>query len=234
MRVKLHMEAVKIAEKSKDRVFETVITSVAVCLALFFYLLGWSGILPVIVVFFGALWNFFTEVNHFLACIFGFVVCVTYALVAASFALFGHAALHLFFYLPMQLFVFYNSRNTDVGIKREKRVSPIMWVFIAVVFVLTVVFGWIVLAKLKGTVPFLDVFSVAALTVSVFLVTAGFREYYLWRVFAVSLAAIVWVYIGVVNGFYDGVVQMIILFAMYGLVDGCRGMQFLLQEGNKK
>lgn len=230
--VLIEKHIIETIQKTKEQTFEIVITAVFGSIALFLYLLGFSTFLPFIVLFFGALWNFFTPINRFMAIAFGFVVCTLYSLFALEHGLYGHAFLHLVFYLPTQLIMYYTNRGKPaIEIKKGKRLAPLDYVFVAITGILVLIFTGIILSKIEGAVlPFLDATSVVFLILSVFLVNSGFSEYFMWRVFATLSGALLWMTLGIAHGFKDGIITMILLFVMYALVDGVRGVIWMLDD----
>lgn len=205
------------------RWLEVIITSLFVAGGIVLFCLGLTDLLTLSIIVFGSLWNFFTESNKLFACIMAFFMCVVYGFVCGSMLVYGHAFLHLMFYLPTQLIYYYESqKNEDNNISHTKKLTTAGYIG-------TVVAGWVfafglgaVLCKLGDPYYIIDALSTTLLVVSVFLVNGRYKEYYVVRIVACVCAAIMWLTIAVAQDFTNGTLIFMMLFIMYSIVDSVK------------
>lgn len=171
------------------------------------------------IILFGALWNFFTESNRFIAIVFGFLMCVLFGFIAGGMKVFGHAFLHLMFYLPTQLIYYYENRKTDNSISHTKKLTQNGYIG-------TVVCGWlvafglgIVLYKVGDPYYIVDALSSALLIVSVFLQNGKYKDYYLVRIIACVGASLMWLFVAIKTDFVVNSTAFLVLFVMYTVMD---------------
>ena len=218
--VQIENEVFNAVREAKNRVPELVTTCVFLTLGLFFYGIGLSSFWPVMILLFGALWNFFTDSNKLFACIFAFCLCIPYALISIEVGMYGHAFLHILFYLPTQLIYYIeNQHKEDVSILPNKRLEVSGFVG-SVIAGLIMIFGLsMVLYNLDTPFFIFDSVSVVMLAFAVFLVNGRYKEYWLVRLFAVMFSSLSWLVVGFLTKWADGTILFALLFAMYFIVD---------------
>lgn len=198
---------------------ELIVTIVSLAIGVLLLCLNLISLLGLSLILFGAMWNFFTSSNKFFACIMAFFMCVAYGFIAGNIKVYGHAFLHLMFYLPTQLIYYYENDKKDNTILHDKSLSQAGYIG-------TVVCGWliafalgIILYKVGDPYYIMDALSTTLLIVSVFLVNGRYREYFPVRLVAVLFASMTWTYIGIKTGFAENVSAFILLFIMYLFMD---------------
>lgn len=213
-------EIVSAKHEFKMRWTELAVTIVAMVVGITLFALDIVSLLSLSIILFGALWNFFTDSNKLFACIMAFLMCVAYGFLAGSLKVYGHAFLHIMFYLPTQLIYYYESqKQEDNAVRHDKSLTTAGYIG-------TVVSGWlmafglgIVLYKIGDPFYIIDALSTTLLAVSVFLVNGKYKEYYPVRIAALVLAFASWIYIGVKVNFTGSAAIFILLFAMYIVMD---------------
>lgn len=213
-------EIVSAKREFKVRWTELVVTIIAMTIGIILFALDVVDLLSLSIILFGALWNFFTDSNKLFACIMAFLMCVAYGFLAGSLKVYGHAFLHIMFYLPTQLIYYYESQKIeDNSVRKDKKLSTAGYVG-------TVVSGWlmafglgIVLYKIGDPFYIIDALSTTLLAVSVFLVNGKYREYYPVRIAALILALITWTVIAISVNFAGSAAIFMLLFAMYIVMD---------------
>lgn len=218
----LEGEILTAKKQFKVRSAEMVITIIALAVGVGLFCFNQCSLLGLGIILFGALWNFFTESNRFFACVMAFFMCVVYGFIAGSMQVFGHAFLHLMFYLPTQLIYYYESNKTDNSISHTKSLSQAGYIG-------TVVCGWlmafglgIVLYKVGDPYYIFDAVSSTLLIVSVFLANGKYKEYFVIRIVSLVVACAMWLYIGFVSKFVMDVSIFILLYSMYIIMDSIK------------
>lgn len=218
--VQIENEIFEAGKQVQLRTTELIITSVFLTLGLFFFGIGVTSLWSVAILLFGALWNFFTDSNKLFACIFAFCLCIPYALFCIDIGMYGHAFLHLLFYIPTQL-VYYieNQHREDVSILASKKLETAGFVG-AVVAGIFLTFGVsLALYNMNNFFFIFDAVSVVLLAFAVFLVNGRYKEYWGVRLFAVAFASLMWLLVGLFTDWADGTIIFALLFAMYFVAD---------------
>lgn len=212
-------EILSTKEQVKKRLPEILVTLVALVGGVVLYCFNLASLLGLSIILFGAMWNFFTESNRFFACIMAFFMCVVTGLVAGTMKIYGHAFLHLMFYLPTQLIYYYENRKTDNSISHTKALSE-------TAYIATVVCGWlmafglgIVLYKVGDPYYIIDALSSTLLIVSVFMQNGKYRVFYWVRIFACGFASVMWLVIAITSNYAVNSLIFAVLFFMYVVVD---------------
>lgn len=213
-------EIVSAKHEFKIRWTELIVTILSMAVGVVLFALGIVNLLSLSIILFGALWNFFTDSNKLFACIMAFFMCVAYGFLAGSLKIYGHAFLHIMFYLPTQLIYYYESQKSeDNAVRHDKGLTSAGYVG-------TVACGWlmafglgIVLHKIGDPFYIIDALSTTLLAVSVFLVNGKYKEYYPVRISALVLALLSWIYISIKVNFVGSSAIFVLLFAMYIIMD---------------
>ncbi len=210
----------------KMRWTELVVTLLALVAGVALFCLNLVDLLGLSLIVLGALWNFFTDSNKFFACIMAFLMCVAYGFIAGGMKIYGHAFLHILFYLPTQLIYYYETNKEDNAIKKDKKLTQNGYIGTVVCFWLMAFGLGIVLYKVGDPFYIMDALSSTLLVVSVFLVNGKYREYYPVRVFATTFATIMWTVIGIKTGFAVNTAIFVTLFAMYTVMDSIKWVRW--------
>lgn len=213
-------EIITAKREFKVRWTEIIVTLVALVIGVVLFTLNLVDLISLSIIVFGALWNFFTDSNKLFACIMSFFMCVAYGFLAGAVKVYGHAFLHIMFYLPTQLIYYYESQKSESNaVRYDKRLSKAGYIG-------TVVAGWfvafglgIVLFKIGDPYYIVDALSSTLLIVSVFLVNGKYREYYFVRLTALLGAFLAWFYIGIKLNFSGNTLTFMLLFTMYFVMD---------------
>lgn len=215
----LESEILDAKRQFKVRPTELIVTLVSLVIGVVLFCLNLTSLLGLSIILFGALWNFFTESNKFFSCVMAFLMCIVYGFVAGSMKVFGHAFLHLMFYLPTQLIYYYENDKKENSILHDKALSQSGYIG-------TVVCGWLIafglgilLYKVGDPYYIMDALSSTLLIVSVFLVNGRYKEYFPVRLVALLFASITWCYIGIKTNFTTDASIFILLFTMYLVMD---------------
>ena len=222
----LNNEIITAKHQLKARLPELIITLTALVVGVTLLCFNLASILGLTIILFGALWNFFTESNRFFACIMGFLMCVVVGIIAGGLKVFGHAFLHIMFYLPTQLIYYYENSKEDNSISHTKQLSQAGYIG-------TVVCGWllafglgIVLYKVGDPYYIVDALSTALLLVSVFLQNGKYKIFYPFRITACIFAVAMWSYIAIITDFQINTLIFVTLFAMYVVMDVIKFMRW--------
>lgn len=222
--------------QSQNRFPEIAVTVIGLAVAVVLMCFGLASFWLILMIAFGAVWNFFSRGNKLLACVVSFPVCLILGLFSSSINLYGVAFLHICFYLPTQLIYYYeNQKIENVGIRKDKFLSKtgmIGCVVSTFAFALTLMF---VLYSIGEKYFIVDAISVALLSLSVFLVNGGYREYWIVRLVACAFSSIMWVGISVGIGLSCGGLAVALLFAMYVVMDSIKFLSWRkCNRGQKK
>jgi len=204
----------------KIRKTELFVTIAALVVGITLFCFRLIDLISLSIILFGALWNFFTDSNKLFACIMSFFMCVAYGFLAGAIKVYGHAFLHIMFYLPTQLIYYYESQKSESNaVRYDKRLSKVGYIGTVVAFWF-VAFGLgIVLFKIGDPYYIVDALSSTLLIVSVFLVNGKYREYYFVRLVALAGAILAWLYIAIKLNFEGNTLTFILLFVMYLVMD---------------
>ena len=230
----LENEILTAQKEFKMRWTEVFVTLAALVVGVVLFCLKMVDILSLSIIVFGALWNFFTDSNKLFACIMSFFMCVAYGFLAGALKVYGHAFLHIMFYLPTQLIYYYESQKSESNaVRHDKSLTTTG-------FIGTVVAGWlvafglgIVLYKIGDPYYIVDALSSTLLIVSVFLVNGKYREYYVVRLTALFAAFLMWLYIGIKLDFGGNTLTFMLLFTMYFVMDTIEYIRWKKQESKK-
>lgn len=198
-----------------------IISSVFITVALTLYLLSFINFPALCLITAGALWNFFVDINTFLAFLLSIVVGMLYAMFSIIDGLYVNALLYTLYYIPLQFIVWImNLDETDMSIKKDKKLSGNSVCYVLVVFVFSVVccFAFALLQE-NQVLPMFDAISASMLGLSAFLQCLMYREYYFVRPIALVLALFLWAYVIFINGLSMGALTMILLYSMYFILD---------------
>lgn len=207
--------------KEKLFMFRLVYTCFFVALALTLYFMHDINLPGVLLILCGALWNFFVDINSFMAFILSLIVGVLFASFAVINGLYINAILYVFYYVPLQFYIYLKYMNAkDMSIKRNKKLSGQNIYYIFVTFI--VVFGCcfaISLLPEYPTMPIFDAMSACLLGLSAYLQTMMYREYYIVRPISLLASIALWIFIAQTNGASSGTLSIILLYVMYLLLD---------------
>ena len=200
-------------------IIRLVIVSLFCAFALALYFLGNVSFLCVLLIFFGALWNFFVPINTYISFVFCLVVCLIYSMFAIEEGLYASAILYFFVYVFMQctVWVLYSDENTKIENKQLSQ-NASYYAICAIIVGFTICFA-ISLIQEKHVLPFFDAMTACMLGLSAFLQSFKYREYFIIRPIALVLAILLWFFIGYRNGF-DGIsISILLMYSMYLLLD---------------
>jgi len=185
------------------------------------YLLNYINFPALCLLLAGAIWNFFVNINSFLAFMLSFVVGILYALFAVIDGLYINALLYTAFYIPLQFVVWIqNIGATDMVVNENKKLKGRSIYFIVLAVVLCFVCGFAISISSQYTIlPVLDTVVACGLGLSAYLQSFKYREYYFVRFIAVALAVVLWVSVIGINGLSIGSITMILLYLMYFVLD---------------
>lgn len=215
----LNGEILTAKSQASKRLPEILLTALAMAVGVVLFCFDLTSLMGLTIILFGALWNFFTESNKFFAVVMAFLMCVVYGFIAGSMKVFGHAFLHLMFYLPTQLIYYYENSKQDNSISHTKTLTQAGYIG-------TVVCGWliafglgIVLYKVGDPYYIIDALSSALLIVSVFLQNGKYKCFYPIRVAACVGAVAMWLTIAIQTSFAVDTMIFVLLFVMYTIMD---------------
>lgn len=198
-----------------------IVTSIFCLIALTLYLLNLVHFPVVALVFFGAVWNFFVDINTFLAFLLSVIVGFLFAMLSVTSGVYANAILYIMFYIPLQFVVWItNPKARDMSIKKDKKLSFDAVYYITIAFVLSMVILVAVTIHIRYEILlFFDVFSACMLGLSAFLESYMYREYYYVRLSALIVSIILWSLVLNSLVFSMSAIGMIILYSMYLVVD---------------
>ncbi len=196
-------------------------TSFFCLLALTLYLLNFLHFPALCLILFGALWNFFVDINTFLAFVLSILVGLLFSMLAIIDGLYVNAILYTLYYIPLQFIVWItNPKERDMSIKKDKKLSLNTIYYICIVFVLAFSVGFAIAININNEILLLfDAIAACMLGLSAFLQSYMYREYYVVRIVAVAMSIILWAVVYNVHVFSMGAIGMIILYSMYLVVD---------------
>lgn len=233
----LASEIVESKKQIRIQLPEVVVTLISMIIGvvvLCFNLINFWGLF---LIFFGALWNFFTDANKLFACVVSFAVCTIFALISISLDLYGMAFLHIGFYLPTQLIYFYeNRKEADVSIKKNKELTKFgsvgaivsIWIFALCVA--------LVLYKIGEPHYVADAVCVALLSFSVFLSNGEYKEYWIARIFACFVTMSFLLYVSIETQFKINSLAFVLMFVMYVVMDIIKFIRWakIINKSDKK
>ncbi len=210
-------------EKNKSELFvcKLIVASIFAVFAIMLYLLNVINIPALCLIFAGVLWNFFVDINTFLAFLLALVVGVIYAMFSIIDGLYINALLYTIYYIPLQFIVWIMNLNSkDMSIRKDKKLSKNSIYYICVLCIFSVVacFAFALLQQYQ-ILPLFDAVTATMLGLCAFLQSLMFREYYIVKPIALVLALSLWIYVGAINGWTIGALTIIMLYAMYLVLD---------------
>lgn len=213
-------EIIEAKKQVNLRLPEICVTAITVVIGVIFYCCNLVSLLALSLILFGAMWNFFTEANKLFACIMAFFVCTIFSILSLKLKMYGQAFLHICFYLPTQLIYYYeNKKEEDVSINPDKELKPAVLIVAGISLVLLGACLCFVLREVGEEFFISDGITTAFLMLSVFLSNGRYREYWAVRIGALAVAIVVWLNVALHNGFADNVLVILLLFAMYMVMD---------------
>ena len=200
-----------------------LIRLITVCMfcafALTLYFIGTINFACVLLILFGALWNFFIPINSYLSFIFCIVVCVMYSLFAINEGLYINAVLYFFVYVVLQFLIWVVFSDTNMRISEKqlsKRSSIITFCYL---FVCLIINFFVAIIWGKNLLAFFDALAASMLALSAFLQSFKYREFFIIRPLALVLAIILWLLAGFSGGFDGVTIAILILYTMYLILD---------------
>lgn len=198
-----------------------IITCFACLIALTLYLLNLLYLPVLCLILLGAIWNFFVDINTFIAFLLSVVVGMLFAMLSIIEGLYANALLYVLFYIPLQFVVWINNpKEFDSTIKIDKKLSKTVVYYICLAFLSAFsIVSTLIINLEQEMLIFFDVFSACLLGLSAFLQSYRYREYYSVRILAVIISIVLWISVLHIVYFSMIAVGMIILYSMYLLAD---------------
>ena len=189
--------------------------------ALYLNLLGYINIACFFLIIFGAYWNFFVDINTFWSLLLCLLVCFLYSMFAAAEGLFVNAILYVMLYIPLQFVTWIvNIENKDMSIEKDKKMDGTAIFYVCLFFFFFFSLGFMFAMSHEFQIlAVMDTFTACLLSLSAFFQSFMYREYYIIRPVAVLSAIILWVLVLILNGVTMVPITMIILYAMYLVMD---------------
>lgn len=148
-----------------------------------------SGIITVILGGKGKLSTYFVAIIHIL----------TYAYISFNAKYYGIVMLNILYYLPMQFYGYYvwkKNMNPDTHeVYKKKMSSKNTIILIAVVFISTIIYGFI-LQLINGNLPFVDALSTVVAVIGLYIAIKMYAEQWiLWIIVnVITLAMWIWAF----------------------------------------
>lgn len=212
----------KIEKYSKDLFMcRFIVTTLFALAGLTLYLLNFINFPALALIILGALWNFFVDINSMLAFFMCLAVCSIYSLFAIMNGVYISAFLYICFYIPMQFsaWMIY-SKEKDISIKKDKKLSAeaSYYIIVIMVLVLAITFAFALGGEYQ-ILPLFDSIVACLLGLSAYLQVFMFREYYNIRFIALFSAIILWILVAIINGVTMGALAIILMYFMYLILD---------------
>lgn len=212
----------KLRSRKKELFFvKLVTTSLFMAIGLSFYFYQMLNLPSLLLIFCGAMWNFFVDINTLCAFILSVVVGFIYSSFAMAEGLYVNSYLYLFFYVPLQFVVWVRyMNNKDITFKRNKKLSPTQSYYIVILFMLLMVSTFALgLLEQNEILPAFDAITACLLGLSACLQSFGYREYFMVRPISILFVLELWFYTILNNGIDYMSLGCIILYLMYFVID---------------
>lgn len=227
MKARKTISTLSLYEKNKQRMSSRMfLTKLFVSLlfsfvALYLNLLGFINFACLLLIVFGAFWNFFVDINTYLALVLCLLVSVIYGMFSAAEGFYVNAILYVMAYIPMQFITWItNIDNKDMSIEKDKKLdgNAIFYVSLFIFFFFSLGFMF-ALSHEYELLAIFDTVTACLLCLSAFFQSFMYREYYIIRPIAIISAIILWSFAIVLNGFSAVSLTMVILYSMYLIMD---------------
>jgi len=198
-----------------------IVTSVFCLIALTLYLLNYLHFPVLCLIVFGAIWNFFVDINTFLAFLLSLIVGVLFSMLAIIDGLYVNAMLYIFFYIPLQFVTWLvNPKEKDMSIKKDKKLSGDNIYYISIIMILTFAICFAIVININHEIfHVLDTIVACMLGLSAFLQSYMYREFYVVRIASLVLSIVLWAFVLYTNVFSMGAIGIILLYSMYLILD---------------
>ena len=153
------------------------ITCLFSLIALTLYLLNYINFPAVCLIFLGAVWNFFVDINTLFAFLLSILVGFLFAMFAIIDGLYANAVLYVLYYIPLQFVIWLtNPKGRDMSIKKDKKLSKDNLYYICVAFILGFAVVVAVAVCMENEILlFFDAFSACMLGLSAYLQSYMYR-----------------------------------------------------------
>lgn len=194
------------------------------CVSLVFattiYFIGIINFPCLLLIYFGALWNFFAKINSFLGLFLCLGTCVIFGFESISVGLYAHAVLYLIFYVALELFVLILDLKGNTIFMRYKNLSARESYFIVLSMFLFFMCGFAVsLLQNNMIFPAVDAVCSSLLALSAYLHSRHYREYYVIRPVALVLTVSMFSYIIAIGFSNSALISMLFLYVTYLALD---------------
>lgn len=205
-------------DTDKYKMFKLILTSSLSFFGLFCWLAGFCSPVPVLLLCFGMIWNFYVSLDNKISAVFCVIVSAIYFAIACNYRFYSNALIYIGFYIPFQLFAlsktYYGGSFVQIRKEMEDQYQVLYVIFTvflsAVLYMLDVGLG--------ARFAILDASSAGILVASALLRNERYSDYYFFRAFALILSIILWV-VGAIEYQNFELVIVALLYLSYLIFD---------------
>ena len=205
-------------ESDKFKMFKVMLFSLSLTIGVFCLIMGYSKIVPLFVLAFGMMWNFYAGLKNNISSLFSILVAFLYFYVACEYSLYSNCLIYVAFYIPFQQIA--NTKDYSEGdfVQIRKFISESNKILLFIFFLALTVCLTLMNFAVGASFVYLDAISAALLVCSAILRNERYSEYYIFRFLALIASIALWVMVGLEFGF-SGTILIIVMYASYMIFD---------------
>ncbi len=233
-----HMTKNKYSQDVTPKIFtiRLFVTSLFMAIALGLYIAKIIGLPGLLLILFGAIWNFFVGFNSMAAFMLSIIVGILYGMMAFSEGLYINALLYTVFYIPLQFAVWLLYMDADdVRVQSSRRLSGsgIYYTVLIFIYAFTVCFI-ISIFQEREELNVADAMVSCLLGLSAYLQSLRYREYYTVRPLALVASTAMWIYVAVMHPNSPVAIAIVLLYIYYLVLDLTGLYKFIDNEEEQK
>lgn len=205
-------------ETQKFKMFKILLFSIMSAIGIFTVIMGYSGIIPLLILMTGMLWNVYVGFSSKLANVFSIIVAFLYFFIACQFSLYANCLVYVAIYIPLQNIATAKDYSEGDFIQIKKYITEsnrlLLAIFVMATAVLLALFDFAVGARFV----YLDALSAAFLVVSALLKNERYSEYYVLRFLALGCSLALWICV-LASGGTMNTLLIIFMYMAYVIYD---------------
>lgn len=166
----------------------------------------------------GMLWNIYSNIDKKISLFLCVCVALLYFFFASNFDLYANALIYIAAYIPLQMMALSKDYSEGSFVQIKKKISDynkiLFLMFFIGIFATLSLFSF----GVNGDYPVLDGLAAALLVCSAVLRNERYFEYYVFRVFALIMAIVLWIITAVEMGTL-GTMCIILMYCSYMIFD---------------
>jgi len=205
-------------ESEKFKMFKILLFAIFSAIGFFAVIMGYSTLIPLIILMMGMLWNVYIGLSNKIANIFSVVIAFLYFYIACQFSLYSNCLVYIAIYIPLQHIATSKDYSEGDFVQIRKFITEtnklLLFIFSIALAVVFCLFNFAV----GGRFAYLDAASAALLVVSALLRNERYSEYYFFRFWALIISIILWINVLIEYGMVNSIL-IILMYVAYIIYD---------------